>query len=156
MVSVYSYFYVWISSPITSLRLAATPQFPTQVNSPPEKIFYPSSVTLQWRLQLLHTDHPHDWSYGSAWDLSMKDTSPRGLGPWGNPPSSWQGLCTIHAAGIQAHSSIKSSFISVMVQGLFTFTTCFIFFLDKGQGLDFFFSFPPNLFSLYGRTGTSS
>lgn len=33
----YSYFYMRISSPITSLRLAATPQFPTQVDSPPQK-----------------------------------------------------------------------------------------------------------------------
>lgn len=67
---------------------------------------------------------------------------PRGLaGPWGNPPSRWQGLCGVHSGGTQAHSSVKSSILSVRIQGLLTPTTHSIFHLDKGQGLDFTFTF---------------
>lgn len=63
---------------------------------------------------------------------------PRGLaGPWGNPPSRWQGLCGVHSGGTQAHSSVKSSILSVKIQELLTSTTRSIIHLDKGQGLDF-------------------
>lgn len=88
----YSYFYMRISSPITSLRLAATPQFPTQVDSPPKKNIpsFPSHAAVEvtapshrpstwlklWvSLGLIHERHV------PAWPQTLRKSSKQVTGP---------------------------------------------------------------------------